>query len=299
MRIDLASRGLHLEYESHGNTRHPPVILIMGLGLQLVSWPQPLIDAIVQAGFRVIVFDNRDIGLSGSGPLPQYTPPPRALLAHLLHRSFIPPYRICDMAADTLALADALRLDRFAIVGVSLGGMVGQTLAAREPKRVRSLTSIMSSAGPRTAPWPSPSLLWRFLQRPPKSADFAAQLDHFVELMRALGRIDDADELVTLRERLARSLRRAYNPAGAARQLMAVLADPDRSDEVAQIKCPTLIIHGADDPLIPLPAAYHLAELLPHAQLEVIARLGHYLPASALPELARLTINHLRSGKNN
>jgi pimeloyl-ACP methyl ester carboxylesterase len=299
MRIDLASRGLHLEYESHGNARHPPVILIMGLGLQLVSWPQPLIDAIVAAGFRVIVFDNRDIGLSGSGPLPQYTPPARALVAHLLHRSFIPPYRIADMAADTLALADALCLDRFAIVGVSLGGMVGQTLAAREPGRVRSLTSIMSSAGPRTAPWPSPSLLWRFLQRPPKSADFAAQLKHFVELMRALGRIEDADEVIALRERLARSLRRAYNPAGAARQLMAVLADPDRSDEVAQIRCPTLIIHGADDPLVPVAAAYHLAKLLPHARLEVIPKLGHYLPASALPELARLAIDQLRSEKNN
>jgi pimeloyl-ACP methyl ester carboxylesterase len=299
MRIDLAARGLHLEYETHGNAKHPAVVLIMGLGLQLVSWPPALIQAIVAAGYRVIVFDNRDIGLSSSGPLPQYTPPPRALLAHLLHRSFIPPYRIADMAADTLALADALHLDEFAIVGVSLGGMVGQTLAAREPARVRSLTSIMSSAGPRTAPWPSPSLVWRFLQRPPKSADFAAQLDHFVELMRALGHIDDADELAALRERMAHSLRRAYNLAGAERQLMAVLADPDRSDEVARIRCPTLIIHGADDPLIPVAAAYHLARLLPHARLRVIAHLGHYLPASALPELARLTIDRLRSEKNN
>jgi pimeloyl-ACP methyl ester carboxylesterase len=299
MRIDLASRGLHLEYESHGNAQHPPVILIMGLGLQLVSWPPALIQAIVAAGYRVIVFDNRDIGLSGCGPLPQYTPPPRALLAHLLHRSFVPPYRIADMAADTLALADALRLQEFAIVGVSLGGMVGQTLAARQPDRVRNLTSIMSSAGPRTAPWPSPTLLWRFLQRPPKSADFAAQLDHFVELLRALGRIDDAAELAALRERMARSLRRAYNPAGAARQLMAVLADPDRSEEVARIRCPTLIIHGADDPLIPLPAAYHLARLLPHARLQVLPQLGHYLPASAVPELARLTIEQLRSEINN
>lgn len=297
MRVDLPQRGLYLEYESHGRANRPAVMAIMGLGLQLVSWPPALVDAIVEAGYRVIVFDNRDIGLSSSGPLPQYTWPPRALLAHLLHRDFTPPYRIADMAADTLALADALRLDHFAIVGVSLGGMIGQALAAREPERVRSLTSIMSSAGPRTAPWPSPALLWRFLQRPPKNSDFDAQLEHFVALMQALGRITDAAELAALRQRLAYSLRRAYNPAGAARQLMAVLADSDRSDEVARIACATLIIHGADDPLVPLPAAYHLAKLLPHARLAVIAKMGHYLPASALPELARLTIEHLRSAK--
>ena len=294
MRVDLPQRGLHLEYESHGDARRRPVILIMGLGLQLVSWPPEFIAALVDAGHRVIVFDNRDIGLSGSGPLPHYTPPPRALLAHLLHQDFTPPYRIADMAADTLALADALGFERFDVVGVSLGGMIGQTLAARDPQRVRSLVSMMSSAGPRTTPWPSPALLWRFLQPPPKRDDFDSQLEHFVALMQALGHIHDSDELQRVRERMARSLKRAYNPAGAARHLLAVLADPDRSDEVARIRCPTLIIHGADDPLIPLPAAQHLARLLPHARFEVLPKLGHYLPAAALPELARLTIEHLR-----
>ncbi|MDR3388450.1 MAG: alpha/beta hydrolase [Rudaea sp.] len=296
-RIDLPQRGLHLEYESHGEPRHAAVILVMGLGLQLVSWPPMLIDALVNAGYRVIVFDNRDIGLSGSGPLPRYTRPQRAMLAHLLHQGFTPPYRIADMAADTLALADALHIDRFAVVGVSLGGMVGQTLAARWPERVRSLVSIMSSAGPRTAPWPSPTLLWRFLQRPPRNAGLEAKLRHFMVLMQALGHIHDADELDALRQRLTRSLKRAYNPAGAARQLLAVMADPDRSAEVATIRCPTLIIHGADDPLVPLPAARHLAKLLPHARLEILPRMGHYLPASALPELARLAIEHLRATK--
>lgn len=297
MRIDLPQRGLHLECESQGDSKHPAVILIMGLGLQLVSWPQALIDALVAADYRVIVFDNRDIGLSSSGVLPKYTSPPLALLAHLLHQNFTPPYRIADMAADTLALADALHLDRFHVVGISLGGMIGQTLAARAPERVISLTSIMSNAGPRTAPWPSPAMLWRFLQRPPKNADFAARLDHFVALMQALGHVGDAHELAALRERLAHSLRRSYNPAGAARHLMAVMADPDRSDEVARIRCPTLIIHGADDPLIPLPAAHHLARLLPQARLEVIPHLGHYLPAEALPELTRMIIEQLRSAQ--
>jgi proline iminopeptidase len=294
-RIELPQRGLHLEYESHGDDKSPAVILIMGLGLQLVSWPPALIDALVDAGYRVIVFDNRDIGLSGSGALPQYTRPPRALLAHLLHQNFTPAYRIADMAADTLALADELRIDRFDIVGVSLGGMIGQTLAARSPERVRSLVSIMSSAGPRTAPLPSPALLWRFLQRPPKDVTLDVKLAHFVALMRALGNITDPDEMKALRERLTLSLQRSYNPAGVARQLMAVLADPDRSAEVTRIRCPTLIIHAADDPLVPLPAAYHLARLLPQARLEVIERMGHYLPASALPEIARLTIAHLRA----
>ena len=296
-RIELPQRGLHLEYESHGSNDRPAVILIMGLGLQLNAWPPEFINALVDAGRRVIVFDNRDIGLSSSGTLPQYTSPPLALAAHLLHQVFTPPYRIADLAADTLALADALGIGRFDVVGVSLGGMVGQTLAAHAPERVRSLTSMMSSAGPRTAPWPAPSVLWRFLQLPPRGALRDKKLDHFVGLMQVLGNIHDEDELKRLRERLSRSLQRAYNPAGAARQLMAVLADPDRSEEVARIRCPTLIIHGADDPLVPLPAAHHLAKLLPQARLEVIPGLGHYLPADKLPRLAQLTIEHLRAAK--
>jgi proline iminopeptidase len=294
-RIELPQRGLHLEYESHGAGDRPAVILVMGLGLQLVAWPPALIDALVVAGYRVIVFDNRDIGLSSTGPLPPYTSPPLALAAHLLRQPFTPPYRIADMAADTLALADALGLERFDVVGVSLGGMVAQTLAARWPERMRSLTSIMSSAGPRTAPWPTPALLWRFLQPPPRGALPDKKLDHFVALLQALGHVKNPGELQLLRERLARSLQRAYNPAGAARQLLAVLADPDRSDEVARIRCPTLIIHGADDPLVPLPAAYHLKQLLPHARLEIIEGLGHYLPADKLPVISAVVIEHLRA----
>jgi pimeloyl-ACP methyl ester carboxylesterase len=293
-RVELPQRGLHLEYESHGRADRPAVILIMGLGMQLVSWPPELIDMLVDGGFRVVVFDNRDIGLSGSGPLPQYTRAQRALLAYLLYQRFTPPYRIADMAADTLALADALHIDRFHLVGVSLGGMIAQTIAVRAPERVRSLVSIMSSAGPRTAPWASPALLWRFLQRPPKDADFDAKVRHFVALMQALGNIHDRAELKLLRERLKLSLERAYNPAGVARQLLAVLADPDRSEEVARIACPTLIIHGADDPLVPVAAARHLARLLPEAKLEIIPGLGHYLPQAKLARIGGSIIEHLR-----
>lgn len=294
-RIELPARGLHLEYDSHGSARDPAVILIMGLGMQLIAWPPALIAALVAAGFRVIVFDNRDAGLSGSGPLPPYTAPQRALLAYLLHRRYTPAYRIADMADDTLALADALGIERFAVVGASLGGMIAQTLALCAPQRVHHLVSIMSSAGPRAAPWPELPVLWRFLRPPPSAASFETRLDHFVGLMRLLGHLDDPAEIAVLRDNLAAAQRRAYNPAGAARQLLAVLADPDRSASVARIACPTLIVHGADDPLVPVAAAYHLKRLLPQSQLEIFDRFGHYLPMHAMPRLGALIVRHLRA----
>jgi pimeloyl-ACP methyl ester carboxylesterase len=293
-RVELPRRGLFLEVESHGSDDAPAVILVMGLGLQLVSWPASLIDALLQAGRRVIVFDNRDVGLSGSGPLdPQRTAPNRAMVRYLMRAPFVPAYTIDDMAADTLALADALGLERFDLVGVSLGGMIGQSLAAQAPGRVRSLTSIMSSAGPRASPWPTPRVLVKFLRRPPPDADAPRKLAHFLDLMIALGHLTDRDEIDALRARLQRTLARAYNPAGTMRQLLAVLAAPDRSDAIRRIRAPTLIVHGEDDPLVPVAAAAHLATLLPKARVEIIRGLGHYLPNAKMPLLADLILAHL------
>jgi pimeloyl-ACP methyl ester carboxylesterase len=293
-RIDLPQRGLHLEYESHGDPARPAVILIMGLGMQLIAWPVALIEALVGAGLRVVVFDNRDVGLSGTGTLQRHTPPPQALLAHLLRRSFVPPYGLRDLAADTLALADALGIERFHVVGVSLGGMVAQTLAVVAPARVLSLVSIMSNAGPRTAPWPQARVLWLFLRRPPANADAERKLEHFYELMRALGQLSDPIELESLRQRMSRGLSRAYRPEGTARQFLATLAVSDRSSELMRIACPTLILHGSNDPLVPLPAAYHLQRTIPNSRLEVIEGLGHYLPTWSVPILADRIVRHVR-----
>lgn len=292
-RIELPQRGLHLEFESHGDTAHPAVILIMGLGMQLLAWPPALIEALVAGGLRVIAFDNRDVGLSGGGALRPHTPLRRAMLASLWRLPFTPPYRIADMADDTLALADALGIDRFHVVGVSLGGMIAQTLAELAPERVLSLTSIMSSAGPGAAPRPHLPVLWRFLRRPPKRATLERKVEFFVELFQVLGRIRDPVELETLRRRMTRTIKRAYNPAGTVRQLLAVVADRDRSAAVARIRCPTLIVHGGEDPLVPVQAAYHLARLLPKARLEVIPELGHYLPEWVAPILAKQILEHV------
>lgn len=285
-RIDLPQRGLHLEYESDGDERDPAVFLIMGLGMQLLAWPPALIDALVAGGYRVIAFDNRDVGLSGGGSVRPHTPMHRAMLASLWRLPYTPPYRLADMADDTLALADALGVERFHVVGVSLGGMIAHELCELAPERVLSLTSIMSSAGPRTAPWPHLRVLWRFLRRPTAATSFEAKVEHFVNVFKAIGNIRDPAEIDTLRKRMARTLKRSYKPEGVARQLLAIMADKDRSPAVSRIRCPTLIMHGTDDPLIPLRAAYHLKRLLPKAQLEVIPGLGHYLPASSVPVLS-------------
>jgi len=297
MRVDLPSRGLHLEAESHGKPSDPAVILIMGLGLQLIFWPEELIQALTGAGFRVIVFDNRDCGLSGSRFERAYTAPGRALLAHMFRRPFRPAYRLPDMAEDTLALADALEIESFHLVGVSLGGMVAQTLAARYPGRVLSLVSIMSNAGPDTAPWPKPGVLRKFMRRPPRRARRQARIDHTVRVLVAVGRLSDKAEIDRLRERVAEAVDRAWRPDGIARQLLAVLADRDRSAEVARIACPTLIMHGEDDPLIRLPAAFYMHKLIPHAELEIIDGMAHFLPQAHLPQIAAALIRHLTASR--
>ena len=295
MRVELPQRGLHLEYESHGDPAHPAVMLIMGLGMQLLAWPAALIDALVAERLRVVVFDNRDIGLSGTGPLPpHYTPVRRAVLLSLLRLPFTPPYRLADMAQDTLALADALGIERMHLVGVSMGGMIGQTMAARAPMRVLSLVSAMSAAGPQVTPLPHTSLLPVLLRRPGSGASFERRVDYHVELMTALGALTDPEEIASLRSRTERAHQRGYSNAGVLRQYLAILADPDRSEEVRCIRCPTLIVHGKDDPLVPVGAALHLQRLLPDARMELVPKLGHYLPPWFIAPFAQMIIRHVR-----
>lgn len=295
--IHLPSRGLDICYRLDGPADAPAVVLIMGLGMQLVAWPQALVDGLVDAGYRVLRLDNRDIGRSGSGPLRRHTPTSLALLRHLLHQRFVPPYELADMSFDLLALCDALRLQRPHLVGVSLGGMIAQKAAFLSPERVGSVVSIMSTAGSRMAPWPKLSILPRFLTRPPRSAPLARQIDHFVGLFQLIGAIKDDDpELARLREHMQLALQRAYRPEGTARQLLAVLAEPDRSREVAQIRCPVTLIHGERDPLVPIAALDQLARLLPEATVHRIPKLAHHLPEWSVPVLLEMVVGHLRAG---
>lgn len=295
--VTLPGRELQLEVECHGREGDPVVMLIMGLGMQLLAWPQPYIEALVQAGYRVVCFDNRDAGLSGSGHLQPHTAVPLALLASLIGRRFRAPYTLYDLADDTLALADVLGIRRFHVIGASMGGMIGQIIATRAPDRILSLNSIMSSAGPDTTPRPRAEVLFKVLKRPPAGGSPELIREHFLGLFTILGQLTDPAEIQRLRERLDRTVRRAYKPEGTSRQLLAILANPDRSFEVARIEVPTLILHGRIDPLVRPPAAEHLARLIRGARLHWIEGMGHYLPMQAMPELIELTLGHLRAAR--
>ena len=292
--IHLPTRGLDLCYRLDGSGDGPVVVLVMGLGMQLVAWPQALVDGLLAQGCRVLRLDNRDIGRSGSGPLRSHTPVKRALLRYLLHLPFVPPYGIDDMAYDALALCDALNLPPVHLVGASLGGMIAQKAAVLAPQRVASIVSIMSSAGSRASPWPDWSVLPLFLTRPPSQASLARRVEHFRRLFERIGAIEEEDERQALEAQLTVAMNRAYRPAGTARQLLAVLADPDRSAEVRRISCPVTLIHGERDPLVRIAAAEHMARLLPQAHFQRIERFAHHLPTWSIPVLNEAIGAHLQ-----
>lgn len=295
MRIDLPARGLHLDHELTGPPDGPVLVLVMGLGMQRVMWPPEMVAGLAARGWRVLTFDNRDIGHSGSGRLAPHMGVRRAFLRYLLRLPIRAAYTLDDMAGDTLALADALGIDRFHVVGASMGGMIAQQLALAAPSRVLSLTSIMSSAGPRAAPPPKWDLTRLMLRAPGPQSSHQQRLDHYVALFTEIGRHHDPFEIARLREGLDRALTRAYRPDGTLRQLLAICAQPDRSAHLKRIDTPTLLIHGALDPLVPVAAAHHLARVIPHARLEIIERMGHDLPAWAMPRLVDSIDRHCRS----
>ena len=285
---------LQIEAESFGDPSHPAVVLVMGLGMQLIAWPMELVDALVAAGYRVVRFDNRDVGLSS-----KLDAAPRVnLMAEaarfFLHLPLKSTYTIRDMAGDVAGLLDAMGIERAHLVGASMGGMISQTFAATYPQRTSSLVSIMSSTGCRRLPMAHWRVLKLLLAPPPKRATFEQLVQASMRLFRALGGpgfpISDAD----LYERCARSIRRSYAPAGTGRQLLAIAASGDRSDDLRRIAVPTLVLHGADDPLLPLAHGVDCAKKIPGARFHVVPGMGHDLPPSLLPVLRDELLAHLQ-----
>lgn len=291
----VIANGLNIEVETMGDPANPSVLLIMGLGMQLVAWPDPFCQAFVDAGFHVVRFDNRDVGLSDKISRGRAASLPLSMLRYFLHLPVRAPYLIDAMAADAIGVLDALGIEAAHFVGVSLGGMIAQTAAANYPKRCLSLTSIMASSGDRRLPHASLKVTRRLLSRPPPRASVEELTDHLVGLFQAIGSPGFPTPPAALRERLSAALRRGYDPQGTVRQMLAIAASGDRSAQLRAITKPTLVVHGDSDPLVRVSHGIDCARKIPRAELKIIPGMGHDLAPGLWPILLTAVIGHLRA----
>jgi pimeloyl-ACP methyl ester carboxylesterase len=290
--MKIEANNVAIEVEDTGGTG-TPVLLIMGLGMQLVAWPPQMVDALVQAGYRVIRFDNRDIGLSQKF---EHLGKPNLLWAGLKHRmgwTIKPPYTLHDMAQDSLGVLDALGIAQAHIIGASMGGMIAQRVALQAPQRVLSLNSIMSSSGARELPPAQPQVM-RALFKRPASADLDAVVNHYVNLLGIIGSPGFAIDPVLLRERLTASIQRSYYPPGTMRQMVAIAADTGRAQELASLRSPTLVLHGHADPLVPFAHGQDTARRISGARLVGIEGMGHDLAPGVVARLLQEIIPFIR-----
>jgi len=288
----LRCNGLDIEYESFGDPSAPAILLIMGLGMQLIAWPDAFCQHLVARGFRVIRFDNRDTGLSGrisGGKRPKLM---WAMIAARLRLPLRTPYTLNDMAADAIGLIDGLGIARAHVVGASMGGMIAQVLAARYPQRVLSLTSIMSSSGNPRLPLPKRHAMKALLSKPADPRNPEIVIEHLVRVFGVIGSPAFPADPAELRQRVGRSVRRGYYPDGVARQLLAVIASGDRRKLLRTIVAPTLVIHGGADPLVPLDAGRDTARNIPGSRLLVVDGMGHDLPPALYQRLAEAIAAH-------
>ena len=285
----VRANGIDIEYESFGRDSDPLILLIMGFGAQLIFWPDPLCEGLAAKGFRVVRFDNRDIGKS-THLTGQPAPDPRALFVEVMAgRHPHVPYSLDDMANDTVGLMGALGTDRAHIVGASMGGMIAQLVAINHPSRTKSLVSIMSTTGRRDLPSGNPETV-SALFRPPNSASRADLIDASVLVQKALSGPGFPSSEAEMRARAARRTDYApFDMAGIARQSAALIVAPPRNALLKALRCPALVIHGADDPVIPGVAAKDTAESIPGAELIVVPGMGHDFP----PALMAVYLKHI------
>ena len=269
----VTANGLELEYETFGDPTDPPLVLIMGLSAQMTNWPEGFCNLLAEQGYHVIRFDNRDVGLST-----YFDDLPRVDLPAVLGGDFATaPYRLSDFANDTVGLLDALGIAKAHIVGASMGGMIAQLIAAHHPERTLSLTSIMSSTGNPALPPAKPEAMAVLLNRPPLD-DFEAFVAHGVRNSRVIGSPGYPAAEAELRAQIVADFKRCYCPDGFSRQAAAVIANGDRRAVLKRIAAPTVVVHGADDPLVPLDAGKDTAANIAGAELRILPGMGHDLP---------------------
>ena len=285
--MQLAANGISIEVDDQGPPSGTPLLLIMGLGMQLTAWPEELVRMMVVRGFRVIRIDNRDTGLS-QGFESSGTPNLAwAALRYLMHLQVHAPYSLADMAKDNFAVLDALGIAQAHVCGASMGGMIAQHMAASRPERVSRLTLMMTTSGSRKLPQASAKVRAALLERRAAGAhDVDTEVERLMRVLTLIGSPAYRPDAELFKSRLKESVQRAWRPSGVARQIAAIAADGDRTSLLAQISVPTHIVHGAQDPLVPSAAAHDLHAKIAGSTLEIIEGMGHDLPAALLPRFA-------------
>lgn len=285
------ANGIQIEYETHGNANDPALVLVRDLGTQLIDWPEEYINGLVERGFYVVRFDNRDVGLSQK--LDEYpVPSPNDIIRDLeAGRAPSVPYTIDDMAADVVGLMDALGIDEAHFVGLSMGGIIAQAMAIDYGGRCISLTTINSGSGAPKLPRPDTELFYALM----KEAD-GDDRETVVKHRVLRGKLTTGERFPIPEETILRRERRAYercfHRAGRDRQHGALVASGDRSERLSTINVPVLVIHGSEDPLVHYSAGVDTVRKIPHARLELIEGMGHDLPSEALPELVDRIARH-------
>ena len=281
---NVTANGIQIEYETFGSSSGRPLLLIIGLGDQMIQWDEDLCQDLAKRGYYVIRFDNRDVGRSTKFEAAGVPNIPETFGKILKGEEVRPPYTLEDMADDAVGLLDALGLQNAHICGMSMGGMIAQTIALRHPSRVLSLISIYSTTGNRELPQPKPEILGILIALPPDKKE--AYIEHMLRVFKAIAGPRFGVDEAWIRKTMAENFDRSYYPQGVARQLVAILTQRDRRPALASLKVPTLVIHGTDDPLVPVEAGKDTAKSIPAARLILIEGMGHDLPhGGAWPQI--------------
>lgn len=291
---NIRANNIELYYEENGPADGPVILLVMGLGAQMIAWPDEFIHGLVSKGYRVIHYDNRDVGLS---QWMEGAKTPNLVWTMFKARIGLPvrvPYTLGDMAADGIGLLDALGIDKAHVVGASMGGMIVQLMAANYPERTLSMTSIMSSSGKAGLPGARPDIQRQFMVKRPPDASREEAVAFGAELVSAFSYPDPARPENAHAEMAAKAFDRGYYPVGTRRQLLAIIADGSRVERLKTIKVPTLVVHGGADPLVPKEGSEDIARHIPGARLEIIDEMAHDLPPSQVGRILDLIAGHTK-----
>ena len=287
------ANGMKLCFDTFGATSDPTVLLIMGLGAQMILWDDGFCEKLAARGFHVVRFDNRDIGRSSRVDVPVKLDFADLVMKQMKGEKIESPYTLRDMAADAIGVLDHLGLKKAHVVGASMGGMIAQEIAINHPDRLLSLTSVMSSTGRPDLPPPTPEAMAVLLAPPPASLDeHIAAFQKTWRVLRA-GEFPAEDGKDVKIAKLAFS--RGLNPMGVARQMLAIFASGDRRPRLANVKTPTLVVHGDVDPLVRVEAGMDTAKTIPGAKLAIVKRMGHALPEELWPEIVDAIATHAKA----